>query len=538
MSLYIRLFGDLELIRDGKRVDLPASRKTRALLAFLVVTGRPQRRERLCELFWDLPDDPRGALRWSLSKLRSVINDPGIERLTGDRERIAFDGKDVVIDLDEIRSHIEIETASANSLTKGISLMLDEFLGGVDLPDNPEFSAWLAAERERVARIRDKAAKRLIEHKDTTPDQRLAYARQWLEARPFNRDAADAIVAAHVRLGDRPAAANARRELSKRFSEVGINWAPLIKRPQEDETPNASGEKLLAKQEVRFCKTRDNATIAYAAVGTGPPLVKAANWLTHLELDWNAPIWSPLFQELARDHRFIRYDERGCGLSDWDVPDISLETFVDDLETIVDALKLERFPLLGISQGAAVSIEYAVRHPERVSHLILFGGYAAGWRMGASKEVIAEREAVMTLTRSGWGRDNPAYRHIFSSTFMPGATAEQLAWFDEFQRQTTSAENAVRFLSAFGDIDVRDKLAHVSAPTLVLHSRRDRRIPWETGRDIATAIPNARLVTLDSDNHLLLEGEPAAAEFVDAVRAFLEEQPGGGAGTAPSRGRD
>lgn len=521
MSLRLRLFGDLELIRNGERIDLPASRKTRALLAFLVVTGRPQRRERLCELLWDVPDDPRGALRWSLSKLRGVVNHDGVERLTADRERVAFETRGIEIDLEEIRAHIESETASADSLTKGIALMLDEFLGGVDLPNNPEFSAWLAAERERVARIRDKAAKRLIEHQDTTPDQGLAYARQWLEARPYNRQAADAIVAAHRRLGDERAAANAKRDLSRRFADAGFNWAPQIRRPQREETLREGGEKLLARQEIRFCKTRDNATIAYAEVGSGPPLVKAANWLTHLELDWNAPIWSPLFQELARDHRFIRYDERGCGLSDWDVSDISFETFVDDLETIVDALGLERFPLLGISQGAAVSIEYAVRHPQRVSHLILFGGYAAGWRIGAGKDVIAEREAVMTLTRTGWGRDNPAYRHIFSSTFMPSATPEQLAWFDEFQRQTTCADNAVRFLSAFGDIDVRNRLHHVEAPTLVLHSRRDRRIPWETGRDLASAIADARLVTLDSDNHLLLEGEPAAEQFVDAVRAFL-----------------
>jgi pimeloyl-ACP methyl ester carboxylesterase len=162
---------------------------------------------------------------------------------------------------------------------------------------------------------------------------------------------------------------------------------------------------------------------------------------------------------MARYRTFIRYDERGCGLSDWDVKDLSFEAFVEDLEAVADRLGLDRFPLLGISQGCAVSIEYAVRHPERVSGLVLISGYAAGWRHLASPEEQARREAVLTLTEVGWGTDNPAYRHIFSQTFMPDASAEDLAWFDEFQRQTTSPRNAARFQDAFGHIDVRDRLA-------------------------------------------------------------------------------
>ena len=229
-----------------------------------------------------------------------------------------------------------------------------------------------------------------------------------------------------------------------------------------------------------------------------------------------------MFRELARDHYFVRYDERGNGLSDWDVGELSQEAFVADLETVVEATELERFALLGISQGAAVSIEYAVRHPQRVSHLILFGAYAAGWRIGATPATIKEREAIMTLTSSGWGQDNPAYRQIFSSTFMPSATVEELSWFNEFQRRTTSPENAVRFLSAFGDIDVRDRLADVSVPTLVIHSLGDRRIPTTIGRDIAAAIPNAEFFGLESDGHLLLGREPASKAFVDAVRDFIE----------------
>lgn len=522
-ALEFSLLGDFQVFRQGAPVALPASRKTRALLAYLVVTGRPQRRERLCELFWDLPDDPRAALRWSLSKLRPIVNDKECERLSADRERVVFNAGDVITDLERVQAWIDADDASADALTKGFVRLGEAFLGGIDLPDQRDFSTWLAGERDRIERIRARTVARLIDHKDTPPDLAHDYARHWLELQPFSRSAADAMVGTLRRLGREGDAVQSGRELSVKLAEAGIEWTPHMRQVLPGETEPDGDQRLLSRQEIRFCKTADGVTIAHGCVGAGPPLVKAANWLTHLELDWNAPIWSPLFRELARDHTFIRYDERGNGLSDWSVPDISMEAFVTDLETVVDALGLARFPLLGISQGAAVSIEYASRHPERVSKLILFGGYPKGWRVDADARTTAEREAVMTLTRSGWGRDNPAYRHIFSATFMPGASAEQLAWFDDFQRQTTSPENAVRFLSAFGDIDVRERLQEIAAPTLVLHSRRDRRIPWETGRDLAAAIPNARLVTLDSDNHLLLEGEPAAAQFVDAVRAFLQD---------------
>ncbi len=298
---------------------------------------------------------------------------------------------------------------------------------------------------------------------------------------------------------------------------------------REDGEPGAaletkSANSPQAQQTVRFCKASDGTSLAWSRVGVennAAPLVKAANWLTHLERDWEAPIWSPLFRALAQKRPLVRYDERGCGLSDWNVAEISFETFVTDLEAVVDAAGIDRFPLLGISQGASVSIEYAARHPERVSHLILFGGYAAGWRHTATPEQAQEREAVMVLTQAGWGRDDPAYRHIFSSTFMPSATAAELSWFDEFQRQTTSPQNAVRFLHAFADIDVRERLSSINVPTLVLHSNGDHRIPVKTGTELAAAIPNAQFVGLDSDNHLLLGREPASKAFIETIDRFL-----------------
>jgi len=280
-------------------------------------------------------------------------------------------------------------------------------------------------------------------------------------------------------------------------------------------------------QEVRFCTAPDGVRIAYATVGEGPPLVKAANWLSHLEFEWRSPVWRHWTEELSRDHRYVRYDERGCGLSDWEVDDFSTEAWVRDLETVVDALELERFPLLGISQGGPVAITYAVRHPERVSRLILYGTYAFGKRKTQLTEGgIEEFEALLTLTKQGWGRANPAYRQIFASSFVPEATTEQMRWFSDLCRISTSAENAVEFLRAFWDTDVEALLPQVSVPTLVIHARDDLQVPFEAGRIVAAGIPGSRFVPLEGTNHLLLEEEPAWGSFLAEVRAFLGVEAG------------
>jgi len=275
------------------------------------------------------------------------------------------------------------------------------------------------------------------------------------------------------------------------------------------------------EQQIRFCTTSDGVRIAYATVGQGAPLVKVANWLTHLEFDWQSPVWSHWLEELASDHRLVRYDERGCGLSDWLEQDFSLNAWVQDLEAVVDSVGLEKFVLLGISQGGAVAVEFAARHPERASHLILYGAYGRGWGRRGSPKQEQEYRALMTLIREGWGRDNPAYRQVFTSRFVPGATAEQMRWFNDLQRVSTSPENAVRFMEAFGEIDVQDRLTHLAIPTLVLHARGDAVVPFEEGRRLAAMIPGARLVPLDSANHLLLESEPAWESFLAATRRFL-----------------
>ncbi|MGB9020222.1 MAG: alpha/beta fold hydrolase [Pseudolabrys sp.] len=276
------------------------------------------------------------------------------------------------------------------------------------------------------------------------------------------------------------------------------------------------------EQEIQFCQTRDGVQLAYSRMGNGPPLVKTGNWMTHLEFDFESPIWQHLYWELSRDHTLIRYDARGNGLSDRNVQDVSFESFVGDLEVVVDAAGLNRFALLGISQGCAVSIAYAVRHPERVTHLILFGGYAVGWakrsRSAAEKE---QDEAMLTLMRLGWGQENPTFRQLFTSQFIPGGSKAQADWFNELQRISTSPEDAVRNLIANGDTDVTALLAQVSVPTLVMHSRGDARVPFDLGRRLAAGIPGARFVPLASGNHLILEDEPAFPRFLQEIRTFI-----------------
>jgi pimeloyl-ACP methyl ester carboxylesterase len=274
-------------------------------------------------------------------------------------------------------------------------------------------------------------------------------------------------------------------------------------------------------QEIQFCTASDGVRIAYATVGTGPPLVKAANWLNHLEYDWHSPIWSHLLQAVAARYRLIRYDARGNGLSDWDVEDISFEAFVRDLESVVDANGLKRFPLLGISQGCAVSIAYTVRHPERVSQLILYGGYARGRRRRGYQAEVEQADALLTLMRQGWGQENPAFRQIFTSLFMPGATAEQARWFNDLQRMTTSPENAVRIRRTLDEIDVVGLLPEVRVPTLVLHCRNDAVQPFEEGRRMAAGISGSRFVALEGNNHLILEHDPAWTRLLDEMMRFL-----------------
>jgi pimeloyl-ACP methyl ester carboxylesterase/DNA-binding SARP family transcriptional activator len=513
----VSLLGELTVTSLGSDVPLPTSRKARALLAFLAATGRPHRRERLCELFWNVPDDPKAALRWSLSKLRRVVDTPERQRIVADRERVHLDTEGIEIDIRDIHARLrdQRENLPVDDLESMARRLEMPFLDGLDGTGDTAFESWLLSEREDAQAARIAVLRQLASHPDVAPASARKWSRLWREADPVDAETRAEVLS--VPVSATPVAADAGAMTGNKRARTPQYSA---KRPA---VTNFRG-RALRTQRIGFCEARDGTKIAYASVGSGPPLLKAANWLNHLEFDWASPIWGRSFAAIARYRTFIRYDERGCGLSDWDVKDLSFEAFVEDLEAVADRLELDRFPLLGMSQGCAVSIEYAVRHPERVSGLVLISGYAAGWRHLASQEEQARREAVLTLTEVGWGTDNPAYRHIFSQTFMPDARAEDLAWFDDFQRQTTSPRNAARFQDAFGHIDVRDRLAEVRAPTIVLHSKHDQRIPLELGRAVASGIPDAHFVPLESRNHILVDHEPAWQVCLATVGQFLEEK--------------
>jgi pimeloyl-ACP methyl ester carboxylesterase/DNA-binding CsgD family transcriptional regulator len=276
------------------------------------------------------------------------------------------------------------------------------------------------------------------------------------------------------------------------------------------------------EQQIRFCRDVDGVTLAWATSGTGPPLVKVANWLSHLEYDWRSPVWTPLLTRLGRHHTVIRYDERGCGLSDRDVEDLGFDAWVRDLETVVDAAGLDRFPLLGISQGGPIAVAYAVRHPERVSHLILYGTYARGkLRRNPTHAAREEAEMLLRLVRIGWGKDTDAYRRVFASLFWPEATTDQMRAFAELQRVSASPDTAARIMEGFDEVDVSDLAPLVSVPTLVLHVEEEGRIPFEEGRLLASLIPGASFVPLPGVNHVLPPGDAAFELFFEAVEGFL-----------------
>jgi pimeloyl-ACP methyl ester carboxylesterase/DNA-binding CsgD family transcriptional regulator len=282
---------------------------------------------------------------------------------------------------------------------------------------------------------------------------------------------------------------------------------------------------------IRFCASSDGVRIAWAEHGNGLPLVKTANWLTHLEFDWESPIWRHWADELGRGHRFVRYDQRGCGLSDREVERVSLEAMVEDLEAVVESAGLERLALLGISAGGPVAISYAVKHPERVTHLVLYGTYARGRRKrDLSPREREEVELLQSLVRVGWGRADPVFRRVFTTLFIPGAGEREMEWFDELQRVSASPEMARRLREVWSDVDVTALLERVAAPTLVAHAREEAAVPFDEGRLLAAGIPNARFLPLEGRNHLLLSDEPAWPVFLAGIREFLGTPPGAAPG--------
>ena len=277
-----------------------------------------------------------------------------------------------------------------------------------------------------------------------------------------------------------------------------------------------------SRQRIRFLRTDDGVKLAWAESGAGPVLVKAANWMSHLEFEWESPVWQHWIRFFSDHFRYIRYDERGCGLSDWNISELTIAQWQNDLARVIDAAAPEApVSLLGISQGAAACIAYAAAHPERVSRMVLYGGYARGAYHRGNAEAAREYRLIIEAIRVGWGKENPAFRQLFTSRFIPDGTHEQIAWFNELCRRTTSAEIAVQLLQMRAKMDVVHLLDQVRVPTLVLHAREDNVVPSSEGRFLASSIRDAQFVELPSKNHVLLADEPAWPRFKDAVLEFF-----------------
>lgn len=274
------------------------------------------------------------------------------------------------------------------------------------------------------------------------------------------------------------------------------------------------------KQKIRYVKTSDGVAIAWARSGQGRTLVRASNWLTHLEYDWQSPVWRHWTRFLASNFDYVRYDERGCGMTDWQVTGLSVDRWVADLDAVVEASKVQKPTLLfGVSQGAAVAIAYAVKYPERVAGLVLYGGYARGAKLRDPDFAIAY-DAMQELVRIGWRDPNPVFRQLFTSRFIPDGTEEQIAWFNDLCQRTTTPEAAYLLLKARSEVDICDLLPKVRAPTLVVHGDGDEVVPASEGHLLANEIPGAVFVSVASRNHVLLEHEPAWQDFKDAVLHF------------------
>jgi pimeloyl-ACP methyl ester carboxylesterase/DNA-binding winged helix-turn-helix (wHTH) protein len=361
----------------------------------------------------------------------------------------------------------------------------------------------------------------LIQNNDHVVSREDLIATVWGGRCVSDATLASRINAARVVIGDNGERQTQIRTIPRRgFRFIGTFSREDDPAPVHGPAPNLGGGEIELRQEVTFCHAADGTRIAYARAGDGPPLLKAGNWMNHLQYDWESPFWGHILRRLAQGRTLVRYDARGTGLSDGEVAELSLDAWVGDVETVVSATGLERFPLLGISQGCAIAIAYAVRHPERVSHLILIGGFA----VGAHRRSVAaseERRALVTLIRAGWGQDNPAIRQMFATLFMPEGTKEQLDAFCELQRRTVSAEMAARYCDAVGHFDVTPLLGAVQAPTLVMHVCEDAVQPVEQGRLMAAGIPDAKFIILPGKNHLPLEGDPGLERLFTEIGGFL-----------------
>ena len=510
----IRLLGRFVVRRHGVDVDPVHWRRRPAAslvkLLALAPSGRLHR-EQVIDALWPDTDVAEAAprLHKAVHFARRALG-PDALSTAGETVQLFPSGLPVV-------DVLEFEEAAARALDTGDARLCEDALrrhGGELLPDD-RYEPWAEPRREHVEHLRR---------------QLLRAAGRWsdlIALDPTDEAAHVALMRAHIQRGDR-AAALAQYERLAAVLDVELGIAPSA----EARAARAAAEALLVDgreavpvlpaQEIRFCDAADGVRLAYAVTGEGPPLVKAANWMSHLEYDWESTLWRHWLGELTSRFRLLRYDERGCGVSDWDTTTFTLDAWVDDLTTVVDAAGYDRFPLLGVSQGAAVAVEFAARHPERVTALVLYGGYVHGPVARArTDEERQTAEVLPHLAELGWGTDEASFRQVFTSRFMPGGTQAQWQEFNELERRSTSPANAARFMRGFAAIDVTAAAQRVACPTLVVHVRGDLMPPLREGRLLASLIPGARFVSLEGDNHVLLADEPAWPRFLAEVDRFL-----------------
>lgn len=575
-GLKLVLFGPPRVELNNAPVDIKR-RKALAMLLYLAVSRQPHSRDALATLFY--PDYSQSRARAYLRRDLAVLNTSLAGNwLDTDRDTVELKNK-FWVDVSRFRDLTaegqrhdhpakEICPACVSLFKEAAALYTDDFLAGFTLRDCPEFDDWQFFQAESLRQELATILERLIEGLSDQGEFETAipYARRWVALDPLHEPAQRRLIRLYDQSGQ-PAAALRQYEEYVALLEEELGLPPeeetttlyeAIKAKRmlgaflkaedqaragrkepakeakkagdrgEADTPAqlpapAPGQKL--EQEIRFCIAPDGARIAYATVGNGPPLVKAANWLSHLEYDWQSPVWRHWLTGLSQSRTLVRYDRRGCGLSDRQVDDFSLEAYVMELETVVDTLGLAHFPLLALSGGGPVAITYAARHPEKISHLILYGSYARG-RMYRSQqpEQAEEGQLLLKMMELGWGKTNPAFRHAYTNLFIPEGTAEQISWFSDLQRISTSPEIAVKMSKATYSVNVSDIAPGVTVPTLILHAHDDAVVPFEESRHLAALIPDARFVPLEGKNHILLKDEPAWPRFLAEVNRFIQTE--------------
>jgi DNA-binding SARP family transcriptional activator/pimeloyl-ACP methyl ester carboxylesterase len=555
----IRILGPLEIVTEVGPVDVPSGKERLLLAALVVHANRVVSTDRLIEVLWrgQPPVTAANTLQTYVSHLRRIFEP---DRTPRQQSRIVVSrgpGYLLAVDPDVIdagrfarlvaEAHLILQSApdaAAGLLRTALSLWRGEPLA--DFTFEPFAQSEIARLTElRLTALEDRieAELALAEHGALCSELaqlvrehplRERLSGQLMIALYRSGRQAEALRAyAHLRqalveqLGIGPSPALRRLELAILRQEPEFDWPQAATDPSLRPVPVATAKGAPAEheskdeQEILFCHAADGTRIAYSVGGSGPPLVKAANWMTHFDYDRESPLRRHWTEDIAVTRTLLRYDERGCGMSDWNIDRFDFDAWVEDLEAVVDSAKLDRFPLLGVSQGAAVAVAFAVRHPERVSRMALYGSYARGRRRRA--EGPAEAALDVELARIGWGRDDPSFRQVFTSQFLPDGSRADWDEFNQLQRRTTSPENAVCFLETFADIDVTTEAPQVRCPTLILHARNDHRVPSSSARELAALIPGSRLVLLPGRNHLLTRDDPAWPLFLGELDRFLNE---------------